>query len=104
MPEMNTRGPATHHAQGNAPAAASPAAASPAESKKPLLIEVELQRKYCPHYLVQGDGSVIEQDITQTTQTIPPGVVRLHYEDAQHAMRAGIAIPTYSTFKELDRG
>lgn len=75
----------------------------PPATEKPQLLEVALRRKYCPRYLVQPDGSVIEQDNKGVNETIQPGIVQLHHEDAVVALDNGVAQITTNTYKDLRR-
>lgn len=72
---------------------------------KPKLVEVELRRKYCPHWIVNSDGTIAEQDSNGKAplQYINPGIVRLHPQDASIVLRStnGVAVPTGETWKDL---
>lgn len=77
-----------------------PAPPTPSTSAaKPKLLEVNLQRRYAPHWLVQEDGTVMENN-NDMTQVIEPGIMKLHHEDAAIALGAGVALPTRATFKD----
>jgi len=97
MPDQNTS---------PRPTPVSPAPKAEDAPPKPRLLEVELLRKYCPHDIVNDDGTVrpngdpsqpAGQPPTGLMQTIGPGVVRLSAKDANVALRQRIAIPTQNT-------
>lgn len=65
----------------------------------PRLSEVQLLYKYCPHDIVNADGTLTPNGdpATGETQTIPPGIVKLSAKDALHTLRMRVAIPTQNT-------
>lgn len=103
MVDNNTLRGAMSAAASARPAASMPMAAKPADvdmddAGKPRLVEVELRKKYCPKWIVQDDGSVLE-NAAVVKDTVQPGIVMLHHEDAEHVLRNGGAIPTDKTFR-----
>ena len=93
--------PTDHRYSAPSPAPAAPPAPEPeAESAAPKLIEVDLVRKYCPHWLVLADGS-LRQNVVNPLENIPPGVVSLHPDDAGIVLENGIAHATRNTFRDL---
>jgi hypothetical protein len=69
------------------------------QSAPPKLIEVELLRKYAPFHLVGADGTA-ERNGAMIKETISPGIVSLHKEDAAHVLQLGIARATRNTFRD----
>jgi len=63
------------------------------------LLEVNLLRRYAPHWLVQDDGSVLPNS-TEVLRVVEPGIMKLHHEDALIALEARVALPTRATYKE----
>lgn len=72
---------------------------APPPTAKPKLLEVNLLRRYAPHWLVQDDGSAVENN-NDMTQVLEPGIMKLHHEDAVIALGAQVALPTRATYKE----
>ena len=72
-------------------------------SAAPKLVEVNLLRKYCPHFLVVVDGSVRPNEPPAGTveQVIFPGIVKLHTKDANIVLNSGVALPSEATWKAL---
>lgn len=75
------------------------AAAAPPAPSKPKLLEVNLLRKYAPHFLVQEDGTCLENN-NNNTKVLEPGIMKLHHEDAAIVLEAAVALPTRATFKD----
>ena len=69
----------------------------------PKMIEVQLVRRYCPHWFVNEDGSLVHQpaDSEEIMKTVSPGLMKLHADDAAIALRTGAALPTSNTFKGM---
>ena len=84
--------------QHNAPHNAPP----PPAPSKPKLLEVNLLRRYAPHWLVQDDGTVLPNDggVDANPQVLDPGIMKLHHEDAAIALGASVALPTRATFRD----
>jgi hypothetical protein len=68
-------------------------------------VEVKLQRRYCPAYILEKDGSARPNtaEIKFTHEAYPeaPVTIKLHPEDAQRVLSAGGASATINTFKGL---
>ncbi len=82
------------------PVAAKPEPPPPADPPKPKLIEVELLKKYCPHWLVQEDGSCLRNEGDHLA-VLMPGVMKLHLDDAEHTLEAGVAKHTRHTLRDM---
>jgi len=74
----------------------------PPPPSKPKLMEVNLQRRYAPHWLVQDDGTVLPNDggAAANPHVLEPGIMMLHHEDAVIALGAQVALPTRATYRE----
>ena len=74
---------------------------APPPPSKPKLLEVNLRRRYAPHWLVQDDGTVLPNETESGVLTVlEPGIMKLHHEDAAIALEASVALPTRTTFKD----
>jgi hypothetical protein len=87
----------THNPQHVQPSSSS----SPPAPSRPKLLEVDLKRRYAPHWLVQDDGTVLPNETESGVLTVlEPGIMKLHHEDAAIALGASVALPTRATFKD----
>ena len=76
----------------------SPASESAQSAPKPRVIEVNLVRRYCPHWLISADGAMVA-NVGDALEILNPAVVELHPDDAEIALASGAALPTKKTFK-----